>query len=269
MGPYNSFQVKHPLCACEGILSVFLNLCHPPSQCFWLNFLGRSFELGWEKNRLFSDITAWGSSRHSRRWLPQADDGSHRAQDGSHQADDGSHRANNGSHQAEDSSLYHRQLSCVLPQMIVMPTISTPSNFQGWSWPPGQSLHVRPSHPGDLGWLPPTQLWIFALLHLQGCPRWSPPSSHHQARPLRSTFPSKHAPRVVQPSHANSLAHTSTLTYAKTLAQTDSLRGFPLGGLTMPSFMPNHWPMGFPPQEVFPFYFLLFPTFLLNIIFHI
>jgi hypothetical protein len=25
--------------------------------------------------------------------------------------------------------------------------------------------------------------------------------------------------------------------------------------------------MGFPPQEVFPFYFLLFPTFLLNIIF--
>ncbi len=76
-----------------------------------------------------------------------------------------------------------------------------------------------------------------------------------------------HSPRVVQPSHANSLAHTSTLSYAKTLAQTDSLRGFPLGGLTMPSFMPNHRPMGFPPQEVFPFYFLLFPTFLLNIIF--
>jgi hypothetical protein len=65
----------------------------------------------------------------------------------------------------------------------------------------------------------------------------------------------------VQPSHANSLAHTSTHTYAKTLAQTDSLRGFPLGGLTMPSFMPNHWPMGFPPQEVFPFYFFTNPNF--------
>jgi hypothetical protein len=50
---------------------------------------------------------------------------------------------------------------------------------------------------------------------------------------------------------------------------------FPFGGAhnaflhAEPSFMPNYWPMGFPPQEVFPFYFLLFPTFLLNIIFHI
>ena len=68
---------------------------------------------------------------------------------------------------------------------------------------------------------------------------------HYQAMPLSSTFLSKHAPRVVQPVHANALAHTSTPFYVRTLAQTGSLRGFPLGGHTIPSFMPNHQALGF------------------------
>ncbi len=46
----------------------------------------------------------------------------------------------------------------------------------------------------------------------QGCPQtllWL----HHHAPSLSSTFPSTHAPRVVQPSHAITLAHTSTPKY--------------------------------------------------------
>ncbi len=77
-------------------------------------------------------------------------------------------------------------------------------------------------------------------------PSQTSPWWHHQAMPVCSIFPSKHAPRVVQPSYANTLAHTGTLTYANALAQTDSLRGCPLFGHTTPSSMPDHWPSGFP-----------------------
>ncbi len=56
----------------------------------------------------------------------------------------------------------------LVPQMIAMPTvilptISTPSNFQGWSFS--------------------------ALQHLQGCPHWSLPSSPHQSQFPHSCSP--------------------------------------------------------------------------------
>jgi hypothetical protein len=57
-------------------------------------------------------------------------------------------------------------------------------------------------------------------------------------------------------------AHTTFL-HAKSLALGFFLMDFPP---ILPAFLPNHWPVGFPPQEVFPFYFLIFPTFLLIII---
>ncbi len=63
--------------------------------------------------------------------------------------------------------------------------------------------------------------------HFQECP-----SRHHFGRiikkiPLCSILPSKHAPRVAQPSHANTLAHTGTLSYAHAPALTGSLAGVP------------------------------------------
>jgi hypothetical protein len=60
---------------------------------------------------------------------------------------------------------------------------------------------------------------------------WTSLWLHHKAMLLCSIFPSKHAPRVVQPSYTNALAHTGTLTHANALAHTGSLMGVPFNFL--------------------------------------
>ena len=58
--------------------------------------------------------------------------------------------------------------------------------------------------------------------HFQGCVFWNITLAASQGNSLCSILSSKYAPRMVQPSYANTLAHTSTCTYALAPAHTST-----------------------------------------------